>query len=232
MNPEIQVLSAGAVKTGLRAIADEFTRRGQGSVALTFATAPAIKAQVLDGCVADVVAAPPGAMNEFAKAGKIDASARVMLGRVGAGVAVREGAPLPDISSVEALKGALLNADSIAFNKASTGNYLQGLFDRLGLSAALASKIARQDNGAGVLEHLLRSHGRDIGFGAVTEIIVFKDKGVRLVGPLPAEIQNYTSYAAAPMTSARNIDVARAFVAFLEGSEGKAILAACGIEPA
>jgi molybdate transport system substrate-binding protein len=105
-------------------------------------------------------------------------------------------------------------------------------FERLGLSAALASKIARQDNGAGVLEHLLRSHGRDIGFGAVTEIIVFKDNGVRLVGPLPAEIQNYTSYAAAPMSSTPNIEAARAFVAFLGSSEGKAILDACGIEPA
>ena len=232
MNPEIQVLSAGAIKTGLRACADEFAKQRRGSVALTFATAPMIKAQVRDGAVTDVVAAPPGVISELAGAGKIDASARVMLGRVGVGVAVREGAPLPEISSAEDLQRELLRADAIAVNKASTGIYLESLFERLGLSAAIAAKIARHDNGAGVLEYLVRSNGRTIGFGAITEIIVFKDKGVRLVGPLPAEIQNYTSYAAAPTMSTRNAETARAFVAFLGGSEGKAILGVCGIEQA
>jgi molybdate transport system substrate-binding protein len=80
------------------------------------------------------------------------------------------------------------------------------------------------------MEHVLKGKGKEIGFGPVTEILLHKDKGLKLVGPLPADIQNYTSYSAAPMTSAANADPARAFVRFLGSPESKALFAAAGIE--
>ena len=100
MSAEIRVLSAGAVKTGVRAAADAFQNEGRGNIALRFATAPTIRSEVSQGAVVDVVILPPGGMNELAKLGKVDPASRLMLGRVGAGVAVREGAPVPDIPSV------------------------------------------------------------------------------------------------------------------------------------
>lgn len=231
MSSAIRVLSAGAVKTGVRAAAEAFRAQGQGSVEPRFATAPTIRAEIAAGSLtADVLVAPPGAMNEAAKLGRVDESTRVMLGRVGAGVAVRAGGRVPDVSSVESLKQALVAADSIAFNKASTGIYIESLFDRLGLAQTLAGKIHRQDNGAGVMNHLLRNSGYDIGFGATTEIIVFADKGVLLVGPLPDEIQNYTRYEAAVVLPSPHADAARAYVGFLRSGEGTRLLAACGIE--
>ena len=229
MSAEIRVLSAGAVKTGVRAAADAFQNEGRGNIALRFATAPTIRSEVSQGAVVDVVILPPGGMNELAKLGKVDPAARLMLGRVGAGVAVREGAPLPDISSVDSLKQALFDADSIAYNKASTGLYIETLFERLGIAVALASKIVRKDNGAAVMAHLIEHRGRDIGFGAVTEILVFLDKGVRLVGPLPAEIQNYTRYEAA-VTVAGDSSKGQDFLAYLASTPGRALLRVCGVE--
>jgi molybdate transport system substrate-binding protein len=228
---EIQVLSAGAVKTGVRAAADAFRDEGRGDVVLRFATAPTLRAQIAEGASADVIVVPPGGMREISESGKIDDASRVMLGRVGAGVAVRDGAPVPDIGSVDSIKQALAEADSIAYNKASTGLYIEALFAQLGIAAALAGKIHRQDNGAAVMTHLLQHSGRAIGFGAITEILVFTGQGVRLVGPLPAEIQNYTHYEAAVMRQANNLAGAQAFVAFLGSPQGKRLLAQCGIEP-
>jgi len=232
VSAEIRVLSAGAPKTGVRAAADAFQNEGRGKIALRFATAPTIRSEVSQGAVVvDVVILPPAGMNELAKLGKLDSASRLMLGRVGAGVAVREVAPLPDISSVDSLKRALSEADSIVYNKASTGLYIETLFERLGIAAALASKIVRKDNGAAVMNHLLEHRGRDIGFGAVTEILVFVDKGVRLVGPLPTEIQNYTRYEAAVM-AAGDSSKGQDFVAYLASAPGRALLRACGVEEA
>jgi molybdate transport system substrate-binding protein len=80
------------------------------------------------------------------------------------------------------------------------------------------------------MEHLLKGKGREIGFGPVTEILIHRDKGLKLVGPLPADIQNYTSYSAAPMNSAANAELARAFVKYLGGAESKALFAAAGVD--
>ena len=87
----------------------------------------------------------------------------------------------------------------------------------------------RYPDAGAVMEHLLKGKGREIGFGPITEILLYKDKGLRLVGPLPAEIQNYTSYTAVPMTGMPNKAVAEAFVRFLAGP-GKPLLVAAGID--
>lgn len=233
MSSGIQVLSAGAVKTGVAAAAAAFAQSGLGQVSYRFATAPSIRAQMAAGeAAADVVVVPPGAMSELERSRRIDGGQRIVLGRVGAGVAIRAGAAEPRIDTVDALEQSLADADSIVFNKASTGLYIEGLLERLGLLPALEARIVRQDNGAGVMNYLLAASGRDIGFGAITEILVFGDRGIRLVGPLPAEIQNYTRYEAAPLSAAADARGASAFVAFLAGPRGREILREAGIEPA
>jgi molybdate transport system substrate-binding protein len=226
---EIKVLSAGAVEPGLRAVAGAYARQSGNEVKITFNTAPEIRKRLGAGETFDVVIAPPGALDEFAKAGRISAD-RAALGRVGLGVAVRPGAESPDISSSEALKRSVLAADSIVFNRASTGIYLEELFKKMGIYDQILPRTTRYPDAGAVMEHVMKGKGREVGFGPVTEILLHRDKGLKLVGPLPAEVQNYTSYAAAPMTAAAQPELARAFVRYLGGAESKALLVAAGVD--
>jgi len=226
---EIKVLSAGAVEPGIRAAAGAYAKQSGNEVKITFSTAPEIRKRVEAGEAFDVVIAPPAALDEFAAAKKIAAD-RAALGRVGLGVAVRPGAEVPDISSTEALKRSVLAADSVVFNRASTGIYLENLLKKLGVYDQILPKITRYPDAGAVMEHVLKGKGKEIGFGPVTEILLHKDKGLKLVGPLPADIQNYTSYSAAPMSSAANAILARAFVSYLGGAESKALFAAAGVD--
>jgi len=226
---DIRVLSAGAVEPGLRAAAGAYAKQSGNEVKITFNTAPEIRKRMEAGDAFDVVIAPPAALDEFAGARKIGAE-RASLGRVGLGVAVRPGAEIPDISTTEALKRSVLQADSIVFNRASTGIYLENLFKKMGIYDPIQSKTTRYPDAGAVMEHVLKGKGKEIGFGPVTEILLQRDKGLKLVGPLPADIQNYTAYAAAPMASAANLEIARAFVRYLGGAESKALFAAAGVE--
>jgi molybdate transport system substrate-binding protein len=224
------VLAAGTLlaQFALTPAAAAFAKQTGHTVRITFSTTPERRKRIAAGEVFDVVIVPPDVVEEFAKAGKIDAE-RVYVGRAGLGVAVRPGAPVPDISSAEAIKRAVLEADSVVFNRASTGLYLERLLKKMGVYEQIASKTARYGDGAGVMEHLLKGEGREIGFGAITEILVYRDKGLRLVGPLPAEIQNYTTYEAVAMSAGTSKEAARAFMRFLHGP-GKAQFTAAGID--
>ena len=227
---EITVLSAGAVEPGLRAAALAFEKRTGHVVKISFATAPQIRSRVTGGETWDVVIVPPAVLDEFAKAGKVEKE-RVTVGRVAMGVAVRAGAPAPDISNVAALKRSVLDAESLVFSRGSSGVYFEGLLKKIGIYEQVEGKITRYDDGESVVMHVLKGKGNEVGFGQITEIQLYRDKGLRLVGPLPAEVQNYTSYAGAPMTARANAEVARAFVRHLGSPDGKALFAAAGIEP-
>jgi molybdate transport system substrate-binding protein len=176
----------------------------------------------------DVVVAPPAVIGEFAGAGKL-AETRANVGRVGMAVAVRDGAPLPDISSAQALQRSVLEAESLVFNRASTGLYLEGLLKKMDVYAQVEGKTTRYPDGAAVMEHVIHGKGREIGFGAMTEILLYQGKGLKLVGPVPAEVQNYTSYTAAPLVSSPQPALAQQFVAFLPGPVGKPLFVAAGV---
>jgi molybdate transport system substrate-binding protein len=229
MAAEIRVLSAGAVEPGLRAAAAAFQKQSGHDLKITFNTAPEIRKRIVGGDAFDVVIAPPAALDEFAGAGKVTAD-RVNVGRVGMGVAVRPGAPVPDISNADALKRSVLQAESIVFNRASSGIYFENLLKKMDIYEQVQAKTTRYADGAAVMEHVLKGKGREIGFGPVTEILQHKEKGLKLVGPLPAEVQNYTSYSAAPMTAAANGELARVFVRYLGSAEAKALLVAAGVD--
>jgi molybdate transport system substrate-binding protein len=226
---ELSVLSAGAIEPGLKAAAAAWQRESADSVRIAFATAPQLRKRIGGGEVADVVIAPPALLEEFARDGKL-AAQRAGVGRVGLGVAVRPDAPVPDVSSAPALERAVLEAESLVFNRASTGLYFEGLLKKMGLYDRVVAKTTRYDSGAAVMEHLLKGKGREVGVGPITEILLFREKGLRLVGPLPAEVQNYTAYVAAPMAASANASAAAAFVRYLASPAGKAFFTAAGIE--
>ena len=226
---ELSVLSAGAIEPGLKAAAAAWQRDSGDIVRVTFATAPQLRKRIAGGEAADVVIAPPAALEEFARAGKLG-SLRSDVGRVGLGVAVRLDAPVPNVASAAALERAMLDAESLVFNRASTGLYFESLLKKMGIYEKVAAKTARYDTGAAVMEHLLKGKGREVGVGPITEILLFRDQGLKLVAPLPAEVQNYTSYTAAPMTASANPNAAAAFVRYLAGPAGKTYFKAAGIE--
>jgi molybdate transport system substrate-binding protein len=227
---EIKVLSAGAVEPGLVRLAEQFQRDTGHKVKIQFGTAPELARRLAAGEAADVLIAPPGVVNEQVRNGKIDADSRITVGRVGVGVTVRSGAPEPDIATLEAFKRSLLNADSVVYNQASTGLYLERLFELMGIAEQLKAKTTRYANGAQVLEHVIRGKGYEIGFGAITEIKLFEPKGLKLVGPLPAQVQNHTLYAAGVMAEARSADEAKDFIRFLGTPAAKQTFAATGVD--
>jgi len=233
---EVRLLSAGAVELGLTPALAVFERDSGHVVRVEFAAAPALAGRFTAAPGHDLVIAPPAVLDALAKAGAI-AGPRMPVGKVGIGVAVRPGVPVPEIGDVAALKRELLAADSVVFNRASTGLYVEALLGRLGLADAVNAKASRHPDGASVMKHLLASRvPREIGFGAITEIVLFKDQGLRLVGPLPAEVQNHTSYlasaGAAPPAEAARADAAAALLRFLGSPQARIIFAGVGIEAA
>jgi len=227
---EVRVLSPSAMHSSLEALAEAHRKQSGDEVKLAFETAPAMRKKLAAGEIADIIIVPPAAMLQVVEMGKAAPTGHHVLGRVGVGVVIRAGAPVPDISSTEALKRSLLAADSVAYNHASSGVYVESLMKKLGLAEALEAKTVRHRDALESFTHLLKGEGREIGFGGMTEIVRWRDKGLRLVGPLPADIQNYTTYMAALSTEPPNLEGARAFLRFLASPAAKAILLAHGVD--
>lgn len=225
---EITVLSGGAVEPGLKAAVAAFEKETRHTVKITFNTTPQMRKRIAAGDAFDVVIAPPAAVKDFAAAGKVE-DGGVNVGRVGLGVVIRPGAPVPDISSAQAIRRTILEAQTIVFNRASSGLYFESLLKKMGIYEQVESKSARYATGAEVMEHVLKGQGKEVGFGPITEILQYKGKGLRLIGPLPAEIQNYTAYVAVPMSAGSNKEVAQALVRYL-GGPGKPLFVAAGID--
>lgn len=227
---EVTVLSAGAVEPGLRAFAELVRKETGDNLAIQFNTAPRIAQRLAAGERFEVLISPPAVVAKAAQDGKVDAATRTAVGKVGVGVVVRGDAPMPAIGSVDALKASLLAADSVVYNQASTGLYLEKLFADLGIADALKAKTTRYPDGAAVMEHVLRGKGNEIGFGAITEIRMVEPKGLRFAGPLPAPVQNYTSYEAALMQGAANPLAAKAALAIMATPAGRQAFLAGGVE--
>jgi molybdate transport system substrate-binding protein len=230
MAAEIKVLSAGAVEPGVRNFATVARREAGHDLAIEFNTAPQIAKRVAAGDTFDVLIAPPAALDQALKDGRIVAETRVPIGRVGAGIIVRAGNPLPNVADVEALKKALAAADRVVYNTASTGLYLDRLFEKLGIVEALKPKTTRYPDGASVMEHVIKGTGNEMGFGAITEIRMYEKKGLSYVGPLPADVQNYTSYEAAVMSTARNSAAARSVLKLIGTPAGTSAFVNGGVE--
>ena len=223
---DLAVLSAGAVEPGLRAALARYDKK----VAVTFNTAPQIRERIeKKGEKFDVLIVPPAVMDAFAEAGRVEPE-RVMLGRVGQGIAVRPGVPVPDVSTVEAMKRALAEAESVVFNRATGGQYIESMLRKIGVYDQIEKKTTRYASAAEVMNHLLKGKGREVGFAPMTEIMLYKDKGLRFVGPLPADVQQYNAYVASPMRGAANAQAAAALVRFLGTSDAKAALVSGGVE--
>ncbi|HJQ59265.1 MAG TPA: substrate-binding domain-containing protein [Vineibacter sp.] len=231
---DITVLSAGALEAGLPALAERFSKANNHTIRVEIATPPAIRQRLLAGERADVVIVPPAVLEDKAIAPRLDQATARVIGRAGVGIAVHVDAPAPRIDSADAVKAALLAADSVVYNTASTGTYFVKLIDRLGIADAVKAKATIYASGQQVMAHVAKGtkDRSALGIGPLTEIHLYVGKGVRLVGPLPADIQNHTSYVAVVMAGGTAPAVAADFIAFLASAPSLAAFAATGLEPA
>ncbi|RPI43547.1 MAG: ABC transporter substrate-binding protein [Betaproteobacteria bacterium] len=228
----VRVLSAGAIEPGLTGAARAFGEQHGVSVEIAWATTPNIRRRVAADEVHDILIVPADAAVEFEAAGKLVRDGRVPLGAVGVGVAVRAGAGVPDVSTVERLTAALLGAESVIFTLATSGIYVESMLKRQGLYERLAPKITRFETGPEMMAHLIHGRGDEFCLGAIVELMMFRDKGVSYVGPLPSALQRFTEYVAARTTAGENPNGARRFLAYLATAEARTMFADCGVETA
>ena len=229
---EIKVLTAGAFKQVLLALLPDFERTSGHKVTVENDTVGALTKRIEGGEAFDLAVLTPKAVDDLAKEGKFAAGSRVNLARVGVGVVVKDGTPKPDISSVAAFKQALLAAKSVAYIDpaagGSSGIYVAGLLDKLGIAGEVKPK-AKLIPGGAVAEHVAKGEA-ELGIHQISEILPVK--GVTLVGPLPAEIQNYTVYAAGIGAHAKESDAAKALLKTLTSPAAAEVLKSKGMEPA
>jgi molybdate transport system substrate-binding protein len=227
----LKILSAGAVKSGVAQVAKEFERASGTRVTVEFNTAPELRKRIAAGEAADVVVAPPAAMDEFQKLGKIDAGTRGFVGRSRMGVVVHAGAPAPDVSDTAAFRRTLASATAVIYNKASSGIYSAKLMEKLGLDQELGAKIVVVDTGSAVMKTVAEKGPGAVGLAQISEVMVMIDKGcqVRLAAPMPDEIQNVTSYDAAATASSASPDAARRLARQLTSDAARKVFAATGI---
>jgi molybdate transport system substrate-binding protein len=229
---EIKVLTAGAFKQVLLALVPEFEKQTGHKVTLDNATVGALTKRIEGGEAFDIAVLTPKAVDELTAKGKFAAGSRQNLARVGVGVVVKDGTPKPDISSVDAFKKALLAAKSVAYIDpaagGSSGIYVSGLLDRLGISGEVKPK-AKLIHGGAVAEHIAKGEA-EVGIHQISEILPVK--GITLVGPLPAEIQNYTVYAVGVSANAKQAEAAKALIKALSGPAAAAVLKSKGMDAA
>jgi molybdate transport system substrate-binding protein len=230
---EIRVMTSGGFAAAYLDLVAPFERATSHRViteaTLTGIGEGSIPSRIRRGDAVDVVILPDASLNELMKEGRILAATRVPLSRSGIGMAVRSGAPKPDISTVDGFKRALLQARSIAYSAQVSGIYLSTeLFPRLGIAEVLKGKsqvVERELVGA-----VVARGEAEVGFQQVSELLAIK--GIDFVGPLPPELQRITLFAAGVAAGAKSPEAARALVAFLASPEGQKAMTKYQMEPA
>jgi molybdate transport system substrate-binding protein len=229
---ELKVLTTGAIKPIIQAMIPHYEQESGNTVALVNDTAGGVVKRVEAGETFDVIVAPPSAIKSMIGKGFILSGTNIDLVKVGIGVAVKEGEPKPDISSVDAFKRALLAAHSVTYidpaSGGSSGIYLANLFKRLGIAAEIKPKSILSNGGLSAM--FLVSGQAEIAIQQISELMLVK--GVTVVGPLPAAIQNYTIYTGSIGAHSEKKAAASAFLKLLTSPAAVQLLQEKGMQPA
>jgi molybdate transport system substrate-binding protein len=213
---DLKLLGAGPVERPFKTLVPGFTRLTGHTAEGVFDTVGVILAKLSKGERADIIILSPAGMDALEKSGSLVAGTRIEMGRAANGFGVRAGAPLPDISTLEAVKSTLLAARTVGYVDpavgASNGIWFAGVIKRLGIADEVNGKATLFKRGHEVATAL--AEGRiEIGNTSLTELAA--DKGVRVVGPLPKGIDLSTPYIAAVAATSAHADAARALIAYL-----------------
>lgn len=227
---EIKVLSAGAIKPVIVAALPEFEQRTGHKVTIENDTAGGLLRRVRAGEKFDLLVMPRPGLIQLSQEGAVIGTSLRPLAKVGIGVAVKKGAPLPEIGSTADFRAALLAARNVAYIDpvagGSSGIYLAQLFERMGIAQQIKPKAVLVPGGL-VAQRLVTGEA-DLAVHQISEILAVP--GATLVGPLPPEIQNYTVYAGGVSASAGAAEAAQQLLATLAGPQLRAQLAGHGME--
>ena len=233
MPVELKVLSAGAVQSMVAELGAEFERASGQKLNLIFNTAGSLRDRFKNGEAADLVILSEFIIADLAKLGLFVPGTVTDLGRTVTGVAVREGAPVPDISTPEAFKQALRNAKTVAYTDPKAGGsggiMFAALLQKLGIADEVNKKAVLGKRGAEVAQSI--ADGRaELGTTFISEVLPVK--GAKVVGPLPGELHNANTYTAAIPAGSQNRAAATALLRALTDPATRERWTAAGLEPA
>ena len=224
---ELTIYSGGGVQTGLSETVKLYEKGGSAKVSLTFMPMGPLTQRLADGLASDIVIVPQAMMDKAVGAGVVEKDTVVDVGRLAIGVAVNASAPAPDISTPKAFKQALLSAQSIVYvdpARGTSGVHVAKVLERLGIAEAVKAKTTLGEGG-----YVVAPVGRgeiELGILQITEILPVP--GVKLVGPLPPELQSETLYQGAVMATSSRKTEARDFLAFIRSPDIRKMFASKG----
>jgi len=226
---ELKIMTPRSMWTVLKEIGPQFERSAGYKLNVVTDIAATLADRIIDGENFDIFIGPPAQMNRVVHAKKIIPDTRTPIAHSGIGGEVRAGAPKPDISSVDAFKRALLNAKSIGYLKqeGTSGAYLHGLFEQLGIADAIRAKVVRPETD--IVSELVAKGEIELGMVVITQIRT--TPGVDLVGPIPQEVQSYVRWSGGVSTNSTVQQTAKELIQFLTGPLAVPVLKAQGMEP-
>lgn len=229
---ELRVLCANGMQTVMEDIAPKFERATGHKLLVTFATGGATIKRALGGEPTDVVIAPHRGIEELLKEGKASQDAVTALASTGISVAIRAGAPKPDISSPEALKRTLLAAKSITYlNPAeggASGIHFAKVLERLGITNEMKAKTVFAPRTGAVGAFVANGEAE---LGVIQYQLLFSVPGIEIVGPLPGELQDSTVFSGAILSAVLDPTAAQALINFFRSTQGAGVIKAKGMEP-
>ncbi len=218
-----------ATREVLAELAAQFQRQSDCAVLLESAGGVDVAKRVAAGEAVDVVVLAAKTIDDLIAAGRLSAASRTDIVKSGIAVAVRAGAPVPDIGSAEALKRAVLQAATISYSTGPSGVYLVGLFERWGIYDQIKPRIVQAPPGVPV--GCLVARGEvELGFQQLSELINLP--GITLVGPMPPELQSITTFTGAVSCASGQTGAATALLAFLASPQSTAVIVRQGLQPA
>jgi molybdate transport system substrate-binding protein len=225
---EIKVMLSAAFREAYLELVPGFERASGHKVTSLWCPSVQMMQRLKGGEIVDMMILSAAALDEIIRAGLVAPEDRFDLATCGVGVAVRAGAPKPDISSAEALKRAVMAAKSVVYSTGPSGVYLAGLFERMGIGDAVKAKLKRsQGEPAGAI--VARGEA-EIGFQQMCELMPVP--GIDLIGPLPREIQEITTFSAGIHVRAPQADAARELVKHFKSAQAAPVIKRKGMEPA
>lgn len=226
---EIVVFSTISAKEALLELVPEFEHATGHKVNITYAGGRGLANRIREGTRGDLFIGPEEFSGPLIEEGKLLAGTRAAFARSTTALAVRAGAPKPDIGSPEKLKSALLAAASVSYSAGASGMHFAKVMERLGIADAIAAKRVAARPGELIGAVVARGEA-EIGAQQVSELLPVA--GIEIIGPLPAELQHTIIYGATAFPQSAQREAAQAFVSFLRSEAVHAVLRRKGLEPA
>jgi len=228
----LRVFVGGAMTETIEQIGTAYAKKSGNTMDYVSDTTGALQKRLAAGEKADVIVVTAAGMDQLAKESRIDPASRTDLVRALIGVAIKKGAKTPAMKTADAFKAALLKAKTVSYvNPAAggaSGTYFEGLMKKMGIYDEMKPKVVYRNEGSQVADAVAKGDA-ELGISFIAELA--PNKGVRIAGPLPPEVQNPTNYVAAVLSGASDKNAARAYIKTMTSPQGRAIFRKAGLEP-